>query len=134
MILVSVHTSMVVVAITCEDIPDPVNGQITHVPDTHAPFEYGNEARYSCYVDGENRIGYGLTGGNHTRVCSGDGSSVMGQWTGTAPTCEREDLLLSQIIYFGMQVLCVRAWVLLKMEEFHLRTTISGNIRSSIAI
>ncbi len=90
MILVSVHASMVVVAITCEDIPDPVNGQITHVPDAHAPFEYGNEARYSCYVDGENRIGYGLTGGNHTRVCSGDGSSVMGQWTGTAPTCERE--------------------------------------------
>ena len=77
-------------AITCGDIPDPENGQIIHVPDTHAPFEFGNEARYTCYVDGENRIGYGLTGGNHTRTCAGDGSSPVGYWTGIAPTCERE--------------------------------------------
>ena len=77
-------------AITCGDIPDPENGQIIHVPDTHAPFEFGNEAQYSCYVDGETRIGYGLTGGNHTRTCTGDGSSLVGYWTGTAPTCERE--------------------------------------------
>lgn len=76
--------------ITCDDIPDPENGQITHVPDTHAPFEYGNQAHYSCYVDGERRIGYGLTGGNHTRTCTGDGSSPVGYWTGKAPTCERE--------------------------------------------
>ena len=91
-----VKAFLVPAAITCDDIPDPENGQITHVPDTHAPFEFGNEALYSCYVDGENRIGFGLTGGNHTRTCTGDGTSPTGYWTGTAPTCERELYLLLQ--------------------------------------
>lgn len=89
-------------AITCEDIPDPENGQIRHVPDTHAPFEYGNEALYSCYVDGEQPIGYGLTGGNHTRVCSGDSSSVVGYWTGTAPTCECESVFMCNIVFYTL--------------------------------
>ena len=72
----------------CLDIPDPINGQIIFDPDTHSPFLFGTVASYSCFFDGENLIAFGLTGGNHTRTCDGDGSHYIGNWTGTAPTCE----------------------------------------------
>ena len=77
-------------AITCNDIPDPANGQITFALDTHSPFFHETIASYSCTIDGENRIGFGLDGGNETRTCAGDGSSTIGDWTGIAPTCERK--------------------------------------------
>lgn len=77
-------------AITCNDISDPVNGQITFAPDTQSPFLHGTIASYSCTFDGENRIGFGLEGGNETRTCVGDGSSATGDWNGIAPTCERK--------------------------------------------
>lgn len=66
----------------CLDIADPLNGQIIFSPDELAPFNYATVATYSCEVS------YGLNG-NNTRVCAGDGTSLVGVWDGEAPTCER---------------------------------------------
>ena len=59
-----------------------MNGQISYASDTTAPYDIGTLATYSCDP------GFGLNGGVEVRTCSGDGSSVNGIWTGTAPTCE----------------------------------------------
>ncbi len=66
----------------CPDIADPLNGQIIFIPDELAPFQYATVATYSC------EFSYGLNG-NRTRVCAGDGSSLVGVWDGDAPTCDR---------------------------------------------
>ncbi len=66
-------------ALTCVDLPTPVNGAITF--SSLAPYEFGATASYSC------NTGYGLGGGDVTRSCGGDGSSTNGGWSGTPPTC-----------------------------------------------
>ena len=68
----------------CPDIADPVNGQINFSLDVLAPFDFGTVATYSCCT------GFGLNGGDVTRMCEGDGSSSIGEWSGTAPTCVGE--------------------------------------------
>lgn len=67
-------------AITCPDIPDPLNGRIDFFIDDLCPFDYGTVATYSCDV------GFGLEGAA-VRVCEGDGSSPNGAWSGSAPSC-----------------------------------------------
>lgn len=47
-------------------------------------FDFGTVAIYTC------NTGFGLSGGDVQTTCSGDSSSVMGSWTGTVPSCERE--------------------------------------------
>ncbi len=53
---------------------------IAYSPDTTSPFDFGTTATYSC------NDGYFLEG-EQTRSCAGDGSSTMGTWDLTAPTC-----------------------------------------------
>lgn len=69
------------IVITCEDLPDPANGQITFFDDNTAPFIVDTIANYDC------DFGYVLVGGME-RVCLGDGFSSRGQWLGSTPTCE----------------------------------------------
>ena len=88
----------------CPDIPDPDKGQIDFVPDDTAPFSLGTNATYSC------DDGYSLVSTDagpmtdpqivfidigvpmpdpiiNPRMCTGNGSSHMGQWTGTPLDC-----------------------------------------------
>ena len=46
-----------------------------------APYSFGTMASYSCVS------GFGLSGGDATRTCGGDGSSPTGVWTGVASSC-----------------------------------------------
>ena len=54
---------------------------ITYFSDTTEPYDYGTTATYQC------DSGYELTGGDTVKTCTGDGSSPMGQWDGSAPHC-----------------------------------------------
>ena len=60
----------------CPDIAEPVNGQINFSLDVLAPFDFGTVATYSCDT------GFGLNGGDVTRMCEGDGSGPIGEWSG----------------------------------------------------
>ena len=66
--------------IVCPFLPDPENGNIVFDDLT---FEFGTTAIYECDV------GFGLSGDSTVRICRGDGTSTTGEWTGTAPTCDR---------------------------------------------
>ncbi len=56
---------------------------ITSASDTTAPFDYQTTATYSC------DSGLGLTSGDVVRSCVfSRTSSIGGDWSGTAPTCE----------------------------------------------
>ena len=65
----------------CPDLPDPDNGQTMFSPDNEAPFVLTTEATYSC------DSGYGLMGGDTVRTCEENGGSVIGTWSGMAPSC-----------------------------------------------
>ncbi|XP_064387965.1 uncharacterized protein LOC135336171 isoform X3 [Halichondria panicea] len=70
-------------AITCSSLTPPINGMITYASDTTAPFDYQTTATYSC------DSGLGLTSGDVVRSCVfSRTSSIGGDWSGTAPTCE----------------------------------------------
>ena len=61
-----------------------MSGQITYSAAPSPDFELGTTAAYSC------EAGFALKEGYGVRNCSGDGSSSVGVWTGTEPTCEGE--------------------------------------------
>ena len=67
--------------IECSSLPAIENGTIAYSSDTTEPYDYGTTAMYQC------DSGYELTGGDTVRTCTGDGSSSVGQWNGTAPNC-----------------------------------------------
>ncbi len=48
---------------------------------TTPPFNFGTIAMYQC------NDGYSLASGDSERTCTGDGTSTVGQWSGTAPVC-----------------------------------------------
>ena len=54
---------------------------INYSSDTTESYDYGTKATYQC------DSGYELTGGDTVRTCTGDGSSLVGQWNGTVPNC-----------------------------------------------
>ena len=70
-------------AITCTSLNLINNGLITFSPDTTSPFNYGTTATHSC------NQGFYLVG-NIARNCVGDGSGLIGTWSGSAPVCAGE--------------------------------------------
>ena len=74
------YNCQLVLVIVCPFLPSPADGVVAYT--TASPFTYGAMATYSC------NGGFGLSGGDVTRVCGGDGSSVNGMWSGVAPICE----------------------------------------------
>ncbi len=68
----------------CEDIPDPLNGNIVFEIDTVATFDVLTTATYSCDP------GYSLQGSDVVRTCTGTSNDHLGTFNGVAPTCERE--------------------------------------------
>ena len=68
-------------AITCPSLSPPGSAQmIRYSPDTTAPFSHGTTASFFC-ADGS------YLDGVQTRLCSGDGTSTSGLWSGMMPTC-----------------------------------------------
>ena len=72
------------IEVTCEDIPDPDNGQIVFDTDTTSPFDLETTATYSCDA------GFELQNGDTVRTCEGDGTTETGTWSGMAPVCVGE--------------------------------------------
>ena len=70
------------IVITCPALPDPMNGVVTYTHSEPQPYSFGTTAEYRC------ETGFGLSGGDSTRSCEGDGSSPFGIWSGDAPTYE----------------------------------------------
>ena len=71
--------------VTCPDIVDPIGGQVLFSNDTMAPFDIGTMAMYSC-DDGSSPFGT-VSPIVNPRVCTGDGSSSVGGWTGEDLMC-----------------------------------------------
>ena len=70
--------------ITCVLLTDPTNGDATTYDmssDVIGNYPFGTVASFSCMT------GFGIVG-IVTRTCGGDGSSVMGTFDGSTPTCE----------------------------------------------
>ncbi len=67
--------------VVCPDLIEPTNGVITF---SGATSGFMTTATYSC------DSGYGLSGEDTARTCTSN--MGPGEWTGTAPTCEGEDL------------------------------------------
>ena len=57
------------------------HGRVSYTTDTQAPYDFGTVATYSCN-DRFDLIG------NASRVCTGDGTSARGTWTGDVSYCE----------------------------------------------
>ena len=53
-------------------------------------------ASYSCVS------GFGMSGGDATRTCGGDGSSPSGVWSGVAPSCGGRSRMTLYIINFKL--------------------------------
>ncbi len=56
------------------------NGMISYSTTNGTTFEFGTEANHTC------NNGYILMG-NFVRICSGESTSDIGQWSGVVPTC-----------------------------------------------
>ena len=65
-------------------LSDPLNGYITYSvgPDVDGNFTFGTTAAYACDT------GYSLVPLATVRTCDGDGSTVIGSFDGSEPTCE----------------------------------------------
>ena len=71
-------------AIMCPSLPSLANGELIFVTDMGPPHEFGTEVTYTCDT------GYDIAMGKNTRICEGDGSTPVGEWSGTAPICTGE--------------------------------------------
>lgn len=70
------------IAIVCPLLSDaPFNGTVTYSP--HNNRSFGSQATYSVNCP----EGYERNGGDDVRVCTGDGTTNIGEWNGTAPVC-----------------------------------------------
>ena len=67
--------------IECPALLTVGNETIVYSSDITEPYDYGTTATYQC------NSGYELTGEDTVRTCTGDGSSPMGHWSGTASNC-----------------------------------------------
>lgn len=84
------------VVIQCSSLSPLRNGQITFSENRNAPFVYGTTATYSCssgyIIAKDNNEPVRICGRNGTtcdnvRVCNGDGTSTVGEWSGESLVC-----------------------------------------------
>ena len=73
---------------------------------------YSSDAAMSQYDNGTTATfqcdsGYELTGGDTVRTCTGNGSSPVGQWIGTAPVCTGKDKNTFFVFTTGAVSLCL---------------------------
>ena len=67
----------------CPPLPAHPYGSITYSSDSAPPYLFETQATYAV----ECPEGLERSGGDDVRTCTGDGSSPVGQWNGTAPNC-----------------------------------------------
>ncbi len=79
-------------AIQCPALPGIDNAIISYNSVGTDSFFFNTAATHIC----DN--GYFLSDGSNMRVCGGVDSSTAGMWSGTAPTCTGESLLLVSMI------------------------------------
>ncbi len=72
--------------IRCPSLDMLLNGQINYTTDEASTYRFRAAAFHSC------DLGYTLAGGNDTRVCLGNGTSVIGFWSGHEPHCEGKSI------------------------------------------
>ena len=70
------------IEILCTALNAPLNGVIFYTDDITTDVDHGTTATYVCDE------GYGLTGGDAVRTCSGGGESQVGEWSGSPPSCD----------------------------------------------
>ena len=75
------HCCVLFTAIECPALSTLANGDISYTPDMTGPLDFATIATHSC------NTGFFLMGIGTLRSCGGDGSSTVGIWNGTAPTC-----------------------------------------------
>ncbi len=72
------------VAVTCPPLNSISNGSIAYSPDSPQRFTFDTVAAHSCN-EGYYLVGRGI------RTCVGDGSTILGQWSGVPPMCTGND-------------------------------------------
>ena len=90
---INIYSTIVVM---CEELSAILNGAVAFHDDMKAPYDGLTKATYSC------GLGYILSGGDQVRICEGvlvDGE-LVGQWTGSAPTCK------STLEHNNMSIVC----------------------------
>ncbi len=78
---------LLILAITCQGLPDPTSGTVSYggvEVNRDGLYAFNVVASYSCDT------GFTVIGGL-TRTCTGDGSSVVGVFDDLAPTCEGDE-------------------------------------------
>ena len=79
------------------------NGLIVYSSDITPEFEIGTVATHSCDA------GFALVGGM-TRTCLGDNQvDIIGVWSGSAPTCERNHFKINFLNYSRLLTLYLEA-------------------------
>ena len=78
-------------AIVCQELGPLDDGSVTYSVAEGDPLVFGTRATYSC------DMGYSLMG-EEIRTCGGNGSSVVGEWNGTEPTCLGNNELRCQFL------------------------------------
>ncbi len=73
------------VAVTCPPLNSIRYGSIAYSPDSAQRFTFDTVASHSC------NEGYYLVG-RSIRTCVGDGSTILGQWSGVPPMCTGNDM------------------------------------------
>ena len=69
-----------VAAIKCDTLNTVDNGTVQYNDNTTDLLDFGTDAIHSC------NEGFFLVG-NSVRICTGNGSSILGVWTGSQPNC-----------------------------------------------
>ena len=91
-------TGTKITAITCSALPAVGNGTIIYNYTTTPFYDYETTAVYECDT------GYEVTSGDRVRTCTGDGSSSVGQWNGTAAFCLGTTVYIYVVMYYLMPI------------------------------
>ena len=81
------------IVIECRGLSDLGNGTIEYYQNVTEQLVFGTVANHSCDE------GYFLVG-DSVRTCEGSGSTVEGEWSGTAPVCSGRPWLYKLSKYY----------------------------------
>ena len=68
--------------------------------DTSLDYDFGTTATHTC------NSGYSLVG-VEIRTCGGDGTSTIGEWNLSEPSCERKLILSTTLVLLTLFALCM---------------------------
>lgn len=105
--------------ITCPFLLHPDNGLVSYsILVSSSIVEYGTIANFSCFSS------FGLSGGEEVLFCDGDGTSLLGEWDGNVPECQRklEHVHIRKPVL--LQKVCPKKYVMqcLSLQQFNAKT------------